>query len=86
MRDQEDRLIRVEDKVDAIKDSIAAINVTLSSQHEILKEHIHRTELLEKEIKPISLHVAMVTGVVKAVMIVASIAAGIEGVFKLFHV
>jgi hypothetical protein len=46
--------IRLEAKVDKISDQIGTINVTLAEQHVTLKEHIHRTELLEEAIRPVT--------------------------------
>lgn len=41
-------LKRLEDKIDIVVEKIANIDKTLSSQHEILGEHIRRTEALEE--------------------------------------
>jgi NurA-like 5'-3' nuclease len=49
----DERLLRIEDKIDRISDKISSIDVTLVSQHESLKEHMRRTELLEKAVEPI---------------------------------
>jgi hypothetical protein len=42
----------LEVKVDKILDQVTEIKITLASQHEILKDHIRRTELLEKATSP----------------------------------
>lgn len=39
---------RIEDKVDQIQISINRIDITLAAQHESLKQHMKRTDLLEK--------------------------------------
>jgi hypothetical protein len=54
----EQRLGRIEEKVDKIHDAIKSIDVTLAGQHVSLAEHIRRTELLETEVRPIKEHVA----------------------------
>lgn len=46
------RLIRVEDKIDKLGDRLGAIDSTLASQHESLKQHMYRTQLLEEAVKP----------------------------------
>lgn len=35
-----------------VRDDLAAIKTTLAAQHETLKDHIRRTELLERAISP----------------------------------
>lgn len=55
--EQHERIIRIEDKIDEIKESISKINTTLAAQHESLKEHMHRTELLEEAMDPIRDHI-----------------------------
>lgn len=42
------RIERIENKVDKLGDRLSSIDSTLAAQHESLKIHIHRTELLEK--------------------------------------
>lgn len=49
----QDRLTRIETKIDSIADKITAIDVTLAQQHESIKYHIKRTDLLESELKPL---------------------------------
>lgn len=71
----EDRLMRIEEKVDQVSEKIGEINSTLSAQHVSLKEHIRRTNILEKKIEPIEKHVNMVSGIVKLIMIVSALAA-----------
>lgn len=71
----EDRLMRIEEKVDQVSEKIGEINSTLSAQHVSLKEHIRRTNILEKKIEPIEKHVNMVSGIVKLIMIASAVAA-----------
>ena len=42
-----------EDKIDKIADDIGEIKVTLAVNTESLKEHIKRTNLLEKKVEPL---------------------------------
>jgi len=43
-----DRIERIEQKVDEVQKSISNIDVTLAEQHVSLKEHMRRTDLLER--------------------------------------
>lgn len=56
--DNSGRIIRIEDKLDKIVDRISSIDSTLAAQHVSLEDHIKRTALLEKELRPIKSHVA----------------------------
>ncbi len=73
-------LKRIEDKIDRIDDKISNIDSTLAAQHVSLKDHMRRTDLLEQTIRPIEKHVYMVNGVLKAIGILAMLAAIIETV------
>ncbi len=79
----DDRLVRIEDKIDAVGQKIGSIDVTLASQHESLKDHMRRTELLEQSIEPIKKHVNMVSGALKLIGLLATIGAIIEGIVAL---
>jgi endonuclease III len=52
-------------KMDKIFERLNSIDNTLAAQHETLKEHIRRTELLEKTIEPLKEQSSMVVGVFK---------------------
>jgi archaellum component FlaC len=69
------RLERIESKLDATNSHLSSIDVTLASQHESLKYHIKRTELLEAELKPIKKHVDMVAGAFKLIGLTAALGA-----------
>ena len=73
----DDRLNRVELKVDKIDERLDSIDKNLAVYNEQLKIHIKRTNLLESEVKPIKDHVTQVRGVFKflAFLIAASGAA-----------
>lgn len=73
---------RLEHKIDVIAEKIGSIDVTLAKQHVSLAEHIKRTAILEKEIKPIQKHVAMVNGALKLIGIVAILA---EIIYHISH-
>lgn len=81
-QDLEKRLDRVEGKIDLMTDRLGSIDTTLAAQHEVLKEHIRRTEILEEDVKPIKAHVAMISGVLKFIGLLVPIAALIVSVFQ----
>jgi len=56
---------RIEKKVDKIGEDIGEIKVTLAAQHESLKDHMRRTEILEGKVIPLEKHDAMAIGVIK---------------------
>jgi len=78
-----DDINRLEVKVDKVLERVGNIDVTLAAQHESLKDHIRRTELLEGEIEPIKKHVAMVGGAMKALGVLALLAGIVEGTVEL---
>lgn len=65
-------LLRLEGKVDKISDQVGAINVTLAEQHVTLKEHIRRTEALEKIVAPVTPVVTIVKFVAEVVGVLAA--------------
>lgn len=67
MSHQDDRLFRVEDKLDSLKDTLNEINITLAAQHESLKEHMSRTRLLEDRVDPLEKNATMTHGAIKLV-------------------
>jgi len=85
MADTDDRIIRIENKLDKVVDHISSIDSTLAAQHESLREHIRRTNLLEEEVEPIKKHVNMVGGVIKMVLILSAVGGGAEGVVALLN-
>lgn len=78
----DDRIIRIEDKIDRIRDAQEHQNTILAAQHESLKDHMRRTELLEEAIIPLRKHDTMIMGYIKLVIFLATIGAGIEGILK----
>lgn len=76
----DERLPRMEDKLDKVDEKLGQINVTLAAQHESLKMHMYRTELLEKAIEPIQAHMSAVSGALKLVGFIAVLGGIIESV------
>jgi len=85
MADMDERIIRIEDKIDKVVEHIGSIDSTLAAQHVSLKDHIRRTEILEQTVRPMVKHEQMLLGIVKLVMILAAIGGGIEGVISLLN-
>lgn len=68
------------EKLDKLDIRLGSIDSTLAAQHESLKDHIRRTEILESRIVPVEKHVVMTQGALKFIGIL-SLLAGIVEVF-----
>lgn len=77
--DSEKRSIRIENKIDALTDRLSSIDATLAAQHESLKYHIHRTDLLEAKVEPLESFKDKFAGSLKLISLVAMIAGIVEG-------
>lgn len=64
--------------LEKIFNKLHTIDITLAAQHESLKDHMRRTELLEKDLEPVKKHVFMVNGAIKLISIIGVLAAIIE--------
>lgn len=67
------RFDKIEEKIDKISDKQTEMAIILAAQHESLKQHMRRTDLLEKAIEPIKRHVSMVNGGLKLLGFIAII-------------
>ena len=76
----DERLVRIEDKIDKIFERMASVDVTLVKQHGQLEYHIKRTDLLESELKPVRDHVRLIQAALRWLSVIGIIA----GVAKLF--
>lgn len=84
---------RLFNKLDKINDDIVDIKVTQASQHEVLKEHIRRTEaaeenidMLREEFKPAQRHVESIQWACKIFLqFIAPFTAIVTIVAKFFH-
>jgi len=81
----EQRLERIEIKVDKLSDSLGRIDSTLAAQHESLKEHMRRSYALEAQVEPLRNHVAMVNGVVKFLGLTSMVAAIASAIYAIVH-
>lgn len=77
------KLDKLDIKIDKIQEKLSSIDVTLAAQHESLKIHIKRTDLLEKKLAPVETHVIAVHSLLKLVGFISIIVGIIEGVFKI---
>lgn len=81
----DERLIRIEDKIDRLSESTASIDKTIAVQALQLKEHMRRTSLLEETIKPIVNHDAILMAALKLGSMLVGIAAITEAVVILLQ-
>lgn len=81
----DDRIVRIEDKIDSIRDDIGKINTVLAAQHESLKEHIRRTSILENELAPIKTHVALSGALAKIIAALGSLILVSEAIVSLLN-
>lgn len=72
------RIERIEIKLDAISDKLGDTNVILAAQHESLKQHMRRSDALERSIEPLKKHVNRVDGALRLLGLLAAIAAIVE--------
>jgi len=71
-------------KLDKIIERIGKIDSTLSAQHITLQDHIRRTEILEKEIVPLTKNMNMLQGAVKLIALAGVIATVVEAIHSMF--
>lgn len=80
----DERLERIENKIDKLADRISSIDSTLAAQHEQLKVHIKRTDILEQQVVPlVKSQVITKSDIAKLIGIIAAIAAIVEGAVSL---
>lgn len=77
---------------DTIKNDITDIKIIQGKQEENLKEHMRRTDILEKtseqlynELKPIKIHVNRIDGVLKFLGLLSLVVSLISGLLKIFQ-
>lgn len=85
----DDRIIRIEDKIDKIDGHLCEMKVTMAQQHEVLKEHIRRTEAVEAIVIPIAKRDAMLLGawkvIWKSAALISIMAAVVEAGLKIIE-
>lgn len=70
----------VDQKLDKIVDTLGQQAVTLERLTVTVEDHVRRTNILEEDIKPIKKHVWMVSGALKLIGLMATVAAIAEGI------
>jgi archaellum component FlaC len=78
----DDRLERIENKLDKVVDQIGEINETTAKQQVSLEYHIKRTDLLEKKLEPVEAHVSLVSSLFKIISGIAVLAGIIEVILQ----
>ncbi len=81
----DERGIRIEDKLDKISERLNSIDITLTSQHESLKDHMRRTELLEIRIDPIEKVIYKRAGSIATGGYIASVIGLIAAIVEIIH-
>lgn len=79
----DDRLERIENKLDKVVDQIGEINETTTKQQVSLDYHIKRTDLLEKKLEPVEEHVQLVSALFKIIGGLAVVAGIISVIFQI---
>lgn len=89
---QNDKLLRIENKIDKIVDRVQEVEVILGKQHvtqrehtKDLAEHMRRTDLLEQQIKPLEKKAAMIEGALKLIGGMAVLVGIVQGLFALLE-
>jgi hypothetical protein len=79
----EDRLERIETKLDKVVDQISEINSTTAKQQVSLDYHIKRTDLLEKKLEPVEAHVNLISSLFKIVASIAVLAGIVATILQI---
>lgn len=73
---------RIITKIDKIVDDVGEIKVQMGVYNTQLKEHMKRTDLLEKKFEPVEKHVERVNGVLKLIGVLAMLATIAEAILR----
>lgn len=79
----DDRLERIENKLDKVVDQIGEINETTAKQQVSLDYHIKRTDLLEKKLEPVEAHVNLISSLFKIVASIAVLAGIVATILQI---
>ncbi len=74
----EQALVRIEKALEKLDGRLDSVDVTLVAQHTSLKDHIRRTELLEKSMDSVQKHVTGVQAVMRFIGGAGIIASFVE--------
>ena len=80
----DERFDKIEIKIDKLDERLDKIDVTLAAQHESLKSHMKRTELLEAQVKPLNIFMDRIkfTGVILGILGGTIVGLGEAGILK----
>lgn len=88
----EDWLEKIDAKLERIEGDMATAKITLALHNQSLDTHMKRSaaneeavELLRLELKPVSLHIAVVSGILKIVVGFGVLAGIVATLNSLFH-
>lgn len=79
----DNKLDKIDAKLDKLQDKLSSIDVTLAAQHESLKTHIKRTDLLEEKVHAIEKDSFMNKGMLKFIGLLAVVLGIVEGIMRL---
>jgi hypothetical protein len=71
-------------KTDQIIDRLGSIDRTLAAQHESLRDHMRRTDLLEKAIIPVTKQMNMINGAGKLIAFLGIAVTILEFIHRMF--
>ncbi len=74
---------KIEEKLDEVNSRLNNIDNTLTAQHEILKNHIKRTELLEVQVDTLKSNSNQIIGAVKFVKIIGIVFGILAGLAEI---
>ncbi len=91
----DNRLERIEQKIDVVATKTNDVVIILTKQHEVLKDHTRRSiaaeeniALLRADVKPLQKRMAQAEGAFKLIVmlaVVASIAEGVMSILSYLH-
>ena len=89
----DDRIIRIEGKLDSLSDTLHAVDKTLVGQHASLAEHMRRTalaeesiDLIRKDLQPVKAHINRIDGGIRLVGFITLAVSLIGGILKIFSI
>lgn len=74
----DERLTRIEDKIDGLVSSVGKVNERLAAQAEILKSRGERITIIERQLRPLTKTLHMFIGVVKLLGVIGLTATIVE--------
>jgi hypothetical protein len=72
-------------KLDKLDERLDSVDKVLVRNTTSLEDHIRRTEILENEMEPVKAHVAQVSGAMKLIIAISSVAGIVQAVYLLLR-